>query len=92
MDRNSGLEIRISTEETTTIVTMGLGETLRIITKISLYDQTLHMGIIAQTMEDPLTNAQISHLIETMETDLEMDLSPIRMGTGKTKEFFLVPH
>ena len=47
-------------------------------TRISLQDQTSHMGIIAPTMGDPLGNAKISHLIETMETDLEMDLSTTR--------------
>ena len=91
-DRKNGLEVRISKEQTTTIVTMGLGEAPAIITRISLQDQTSHMGIIAQTMEDHLINAQISHLIETMETDLEMDLSTTRMGIGETMEIFLVLH
>ena len=40
------------------------------------------MGIIAQTMEDHLINAQIGHLIETMEIDLESDLSTTRMRIG----------
>ena len=82
--------VRISKEETTTIVTIGLGGTPPIITRISLHDQTFHMGIIAQTMGDRLINAQISHLIEAMETDLAMNLSTIRMETGGTMETSLV--
>ena len=50
------------------------------------------MGIIAETTEDPLINAQISHSIEAMETDPEMNLSTIRTGTGETMETFLVLH
>ena len=92
MDRNNGLEVRISKEETTTIVTMGLRETPPISIRISLQDQTSHMGIIAQTIEDHSINAQISHLIETMETDVEMDLLTTRMGSGETMEIFLVLH
>ena len=92
MDHNNGQEVRISKEETTTIKTMGLGEIPPIITRLSLLDQTSHMGIFAQTMEDPLFNAQISHLIETMEIDLEMDLSTTRTGTGEQMETFLVHH
>ena len=52
--------------ETTTIITMGLGEIPPIITRISLQDQSSHVGIIAQTMEDPLINAKTNHLKETM--------------------------
>ena len=92
VDRNNRLEVRISKEETTTIVTMGLGGTPPISTRNFLRDQTSHMGKIAQIMEDHLINAQISHLIETMETDLEMDPSTTRMGIGETMENFLVLH
>ena len=92
MDQSSGLEAKISKEENTTIITMGLGEIAPIITRISLLDQTPHTGTIAQAMEDHLTNAQISQSIEAMETDLEMNLSTIRMETGETMETFLVPH
>ena len=92
MDQNNGLEVRISKEETTTIITMGLGELPPIITRLSLLDQTAHMGLIAQTMENPLINAQISHPIETMEIDPDMDLSTIRMETGGIMETFLVLH
>ena len=91
-DRNSELDVRISKEDTTTIVTMGLGETPRIITRISLHDQTLHKGIIAHSMEGHLINAQISHLIDTMETDLEMELPTTGMGIGEIMEIFLVFH
>ena len=66
MDRNNGLEVGMSKEETTTIITMGLKEIPPIFTKISLQDQTSRMGIIARTIEDLLINAQISHLMETM--------------------------
>ena len=66
MDRNNGLEVRISEEEITTIITMGLGKIPLINTRISLQDQTSHMEIITRTMEDPLINAKNSHLIETM--------------------------
>ena len=41
-------------------------------------------------MEDRMINAKISHLPETMEIDLETDLSTTRMGTCETMEFFLV--
>ena len=90
MDRNNGLEVRISKEEKTTIVTKGLGEIPPIITRISLQDQTSHMGIIAQTMGDPLSNAQTSHSIEMMVIDLEMDLPTTRLRTGETMGILLV--
>ena len=35
------------------------------------------MGITIRTMEDLMINAQINPSIETMETDLEMDLLTI---------------
>ena len=91
MGRNNGLEFGVSIGEITIIITTDL-EVPPIITKISLQDQTPHMGITAQTMEDHLTNAQIGHLIETMETDPDMNLSTSRMGTGGTMETFLVLH
>ena len=92
MDRNNGLEAGISKEETTTITTMGLGGIPPVITRISLQDQTSHIGIIAQTMEGSLINAQISHPPETMEIDREMDLSTTLMGTGEAMKTFLVLH
>ena len=44
----------------------------------------LHIGTTVRTIDDHLINVQISHLIETMETDPDMNLSPTRMGTGGT--------
>ena len=52
--------------------------------------QILHIGTTIRMMEDHYTNAQISHSIEAMETNLEMNLSTIE--TGGTRETFLVPH
>ena len=92
IDWSNGLEAKNSKEETTTIITMGLREIPPIITRISLQDQTSHIRIIAQTIEDHMTNAQISQSIEAIETDLEMNLSTIRMETGETMENFFVPH
>ena len=45
-----------------------------------------------RTTEDHMIYAQINHSIETMETDLEMDLSTIRMVTDEAMETFLVLH
>ena len=39
-----------------------------------------------------MINVQISHSIDLMEVDLEMDLSTIRMETGETMEGFLGLH
>ena len=39
-----------------------------------------------------MIHARINHSIEAMEIDLEMDLSAIRMETGKTMEIFVVLH
>ena len=78
MDQNNGLEAKISKEAPL------------MPTRISLQDPTLSIGVKILILEDRMTNAQISHSIETMETDLEMDLSTIRMGTGRTMESFLV--
>ena len=68
------------------------GEVTLIATKISLQDPTLRIGTTVQMIDDHLTNAQISHLIEAMETDPDMNLSTTRMGTGGTMETFLVLH
>ena len=92
MNQNNGLEVMISKEETRTLLTIDLGRVPPLPTRTSLQDQTLHMGITIRTMEDHMINAQINHSIETMETDLEMDLSTIRMETGETMETFLVLH
>ena len=61
-------------------------------TKFSLQNPTLHIGTTVRMIEDHLTNAQISHLTETMETDPDMNLSTTRMRTGGTMETFLVLH
>ena len=90
MDRNNGLEAKISREGTRTTM-IGL-EIPPIITRTSLQDQNLHTGIFAQIMGDHLINAQFSHLIETMEIDLGMVLSTTQMGTGETMEISLVLH
>ena len=90
MNRNNGLGVRISKEEITKITT-GL-EVPPIITRISLQDQTPHMGLTTQTMEDHLINAQINHSKETREIDPEMDLSTIRMETGGKMETILFLH
>ena len=92
MDRNNGPEVRISKEGTTTIIMMSSGEMPPIITSNSLPDQTSHMGMIAQTMGDPVISAKISHLTETMEIDLEMDFLTTLMGIGETMGIFLVRH
>ena len=92
MDQNNGLEAKISKGETRTLLTRELGESPLLLTRISLQDQTLLMGITIRAMEDHMITAQTHHATETMETDLEMDLSTIRMGTGGTMETFLVLH
>ena len=91
MDRNNGLEVRISKGEITIIITTDL-EVPPIIIKISLQDPTLHIGTTVRMIKDHLTNAQISHSIELMETDPDMNLSTTRMGTGGAMETFLVLH
>ena len=90
LDQNNGLEAEISRGETRNSLTIDLGEHL-LPTKISLQDQTLHMGITIRIMENRMINAKISHLTETIavEIDLETDLSTTRMGTGETMEIFL---
>ena len=92
MDQNNGLETRISKEETRTILTMGLREIPPIFIRIFLQDQTSRMGITIRIMKEHMINAQINHSIETMEIDLEMDLSAIRMQTGEIMEIILVFH
>ena len=60
--------------------------------KISLPDQTPHTRTTIRKMEDHMINSQINHSIKTMEIDLEMDLSTIRMETSETLEMSLVLH
>ena len=71
---------------------MDLGEIPPLPTRVSLQDQTLHMGPTVRTTEDDMFNGQISQSIETMEIDLKMDLSTTRMVTGETMEPFVVLH
>ena len=92
MDQNNGLEAKIFKDETRTLAMIDSGEVLLIATKIFLQDPTLHIETTVRTIDDHLINAQISHLIETMETDPDMILSTTRMGTGGTMGTFLVLH
>ena len=92
MDQSNRLEAKISKEKIRTTIAMDLGEILPLPTRVSLQDQTLHMGTTVRTTEDDMFNAQISQSIETMEIDLEMDLSTTRMLTGETMETFVVLH
>ena len=71
---------------------MNLRENLSRFIRNCFQDQTSHMGTTIRTMEDHMINAQISHSIETMEIDPEIDLSIIRMGNGENMELFLVLH
>ena len=92
MDRNNGLEAKIFKDETRTLTMIDSGEIPLMSTKISLQDPTLHTEPTVRTIDNHLINAQISHLIETMETDPDMNLSTTRMGTGGTMGTFLVLH
>ena len=66
------------------------GEVRLMPTRISLQDPTLHEGTTIRIMLDHMTNAQIIRSIEVRESDLETNLSAIRMETGGTMETFLV--
>ena len=92
MDRNNGLEAKVSREETRTTITIDSGGIPPLASRVSLQDPTSPMTTITRTIEDHMTNAQINHSLEMTEIDLGMDLSTTRMGTGKTKEIFLVLH
>ena len=92
MDQNNGLEAKITEEENRTLTTIGLREVSLMPTRVSLEDPTLHIGTTIRMIEDHITDAQISHSIEAMETDHEMDPLTIRKGIGETMEIFLVLH
>ena len=92
MDQNNGPEAKIFKDETRTLAMTDSGEAPLIAAKISLQDPILHIETTVRTIDDPLINVQISHLIETMETDPDMNLSTTRMGTGGTMGTFLVLH
>ena len=81
MDQNNGTEAKISKEETRTLITITLGEIPLLRTRISLQDQMLHMGTVIQITEDNMTNAQLSHSVEAMGTDLEINFLTIGMET-----------
>ena len=86
MDRNSGLEAKISREETRTTIMMDLGEIPSPLIRVSLQGQTLPMRTTVRTTEDHMIN----NSIEKMEIGLGMVLSTTQMGTGETMEIFLV--
>ena len=92
MYQNNGLEAKIFKDETRTLAMMDSGEVLLKATKFSLQDPTLHLGTTVRTIDDHLINVQISHLLETVETDPDMNLSTTRMGTGGAMGTFLVLH
>ena len=81
MDQNNGPEAKIFKDDTRTLTMIDSGAVHLIATKIFLRDPTLHIEPTVRTIDDHLINAQISHLIETMETDPDMNLSTTRMGT-----------
>ena len=92
MDQDNGLEAKTSKEKTRNLPMIDSGEVPLMATKISLQGPTLHIGTTVLMIEDYLTNAQINHLMEMMETDPDMNLSTTKMGTGDTMEIFLVLH
>ena len=51
MDQNNGPEAKIFKEETRTLLTIDLGEVPLLLTRISLQDQTSHMGITVRRMK-----------------------------------------
>ena len=92
MDQNNGPAAKIFNDGTRTLAMIDSGEVHLIATKISLLDPTLHIETTVRMIDDHLINVQTSYLIETMETDLDMNLSTTRMGTGGTMGTFLVLH
>ena len=66
MDQNNWLEANTFKEETRTTITMDLREIPLLFIRVSLQDQTSHMGTTIRTMEDYMINVQISHSIEAM--------------------------
>ena len=92
MDQNNGLEVKISKTEIRITIMMDLQEIFLHLIETSRQSPTSYMKTITRTIEDHMTNPQISHSIEAMETDPEMDLSTIRTETGGIMETFLVLH
>ena len=66
MDRNNGLEAKISREETRTTIKMDLGETPPLPIRVSLQNPQLHIEATTRIMEDGITNAQSSYPIEAI--------------------------
>ena len=91
MDRNNGLEAKVSKEETRTTIMMDSGELPPPNIKVSLQGQSLHMGTIVRTTEDHMISSQNTHSIETMEIDLVMELLTTRIGTGETMHISRLP-
>ena len=81
MDRNSGLEAKISGEETRTTTMTDLGEIPQPFIRVSLQGQTLPMGTTDRTTEDHM----LSDSLEMMEI-----LSRTQLGNGETMEISLV--
>ena len=92
MDQSNGLGAKISKEGIRFTLMMDLQEIFPHLLEKSLQGITSHMRTITRTTEDYKINAQISHSIEIMEIDLEMDFLTTRMGTGEAMEIFLVLH
>ena len=92
MDRSNGLEAKISKEEIRITILTDLQENFLHLIETYRQGPTLHMKTITRKIEDHMISAEISHSIDMMEIDFEMDLLTTRMGTGETLAIFLVPH
>ena len=92
MAQNSGLEAKISKEKIRITKMMDLQEIFLHPIETPLQGPTSHMKTLTRTIDNHTIIAQISHSIDMMKVDLEMDLSTTRMGTDETMETLLVPH
>ena len=92
MDHNSEIDANISKGGTRITPTIDSGKIPPLLNRVSLQGQTSPMGTTIQTTEDHMISAQISPSIETMEIDVEMNLSTTRMGTSETMEVSPVLH
>ena len=63
-----------------------------IIIKTFLIDLVPIMGKTTRTVEDHLTDDQINSPTETMETELIMGISIVKVELGETMEIFLARH
>ena len=91
-DQNNGLEAKSSKGEIRISLKIDLAELPLLPIRISLQNQTLHMGKSIPKLEDLMINAKICHSTETMEIDLQTDFSTVTVGTGETMEFLPVLH